>query len=104
LFIGKLKHHKFHPERSMSRVVLQWRGLLTDHNMWTWVAGNGYMTTLVFWVLTPYGLVSRYQPLRETYCLHLRGWISGTLVSAYKFRPYMALHSEKPIFTFSSSL
>jgi hypothetical protein len=23
LFIGKLKHHKFHPERSMSRVVLQ---------------------------------------------------------------------------------
>jgi hypothetical protein len=30
------------------------------------------MTTLFFWVVTPYRLVGRYQRFGEAYCLHLQ--------------------------------
>jgi hypothetical protein len=32
--------------------------------------------SMVFWVVTPCGLVGRYQCFGGTYCLHLQGWIS----------------------------
>jgi hypothetical protein len=32
------------------------------------------MSTLSFWVVTPCGLVCRYQRFGATYCLHLQGW------------------------------
>jgi hypothetical protein len=31
------------------------------------------MSMLLFWVVTPYGLVGRYQCFGGTYCLHLQG-------------------------------
>jgi hypothetical protein len=31
------------------------------------------MSVLVFWVVTPCGLLSRYQRFGGTYCLHLQG-------------------------------
>jgi hypothetical protein len=44
-------------------------------------------SVLFFWVVTPCGLVVRYQCFGETYCLHLQGWsFSGMLVSTYKSR------------------
>jgi hypothetical protein len=46
------------------------------------------MSMLVFWVVTPCGLVRRYQRFGETYCLQLLYMetvcFSETLVSAYK--------------------
>jgi hypothetical protein len=35
---------------------------------------NLVSSLLVFWVVTPCGLVHRYQHFGETYCLHLQGW------------------------------
>jgi hypothetical protein len=41
-----------------------------------------------FWVVTPYGLVGRYQRFREIYCLQALKmktvYFSGRLVSTYK--------------------
>jgi hypothetical protein len=33
------------------------------------------MTMLIFWVVTPYGNVGRYQRFGETYCLHHQGYL-----------------------------
>jgi hypothetical protein len=32
------------------------------------------LPSMVFWVVTPCGLVGRYQRFGDTYCLHLQGW------------------------------
>jgi hypothetical protein len=41
----------------------------------------------VFWVVTPCGLVSRYERFGETYCLQLQGWSQPyvPMVFGYKF-------------------
>jgi hypothetical protein len=36
-----------------------------------------FLMMLFFWIVTPCGLIGRYQCFRETYCLHLRGWSRG---------------------------
>jgi hypothetical protein len=46
------------------------------------------LSILFFWVVTPCGLVGRYQRFGETYCLRPQGWIGGcfseTLVSSHE--------------------
>jgi len=32
------------------------------------------MSVLIFWVVTPYGFVGKYQLYEGTYCFHLHGW------------------------------
>jgi hypothetical protein len=32
------------------------------------------MSMLLFWIVTPCGLVGRYQGFGGTYCFHLQGW------------------------------
>jgi hypothetical protein len=40
------------------------------------------MSMFVFWVVTPRGLVGKYQRFKETYCLHLQGWRRRQYVSS----------------------
>jgi hypothetical protein len=39
---------------------------------------------MLFWVVTPCGLVDRHQIFGETYCLHLQGWFPGIYLRVHK--------------------
>jgi hypothetical protein len=57
------------------------------------------MSMLVFWVVTPCGLVGRYQRFRGTYCLLLQGFLSPS--SAPKMEALC--FSETLVSTFKST-
>jgi hypothetical protein len=58
------------------------------------------MLMLVFWIVTPCGLVGRYQRFGGTYCLHLQVFSpkavcsSQTLVSTYKSTQHFNLKTK----------
>jgi hypothetical protein len=52
------------------------------------------MSMFVFWFVTPYGLVGRYQRFGETYCLRLQG-DSMFLRSAYTYESTQRCNPEK---------
>jgi hypothetical protein len=55
----------------MCDIFIQWPKQYEGFSVFTVVK----MTMLLlFWVMTPCGLVSRYQRFGETYCLHLQGF------------------------------
>jgi hypothetical protein len=54
------------------------------------------MPLLIFWIVTPYGLVDRYQHFRETYFLHLqasrwRQYVRYEVLTAAKISSYLSL-------------
>jgi len=51
---------------------------------WHWFKSDSLDTCIVaFWVMTQYSLVSGYQYLRRTYCLHLTGRREHVLVNRW---------------------
>jgi hypothetical protein len=63
---------------------------------------QGYVPTVLFWVVTPCGLMGRYQHFGEAYCLQFQGW--RQYVSP-KLGVYLEVHmASQPKITSPSSL